>query len=267
MRFFEKYQKVRKARNSVLCVGLDPVSLFMQEKDAVPRPYFEKAKEPDALFRFCLDLIQKTKKYACAYKVNAQYALPFSLEQLQAIGREIEEAGALGIFDLKLSDIEHSNASAMYWIKKSGFDAFTFSPFAGNIGESVAQARKEGLGIFILALMSNAGAKYFMKENLVEGVKGFEWIIGESVKHHADGFVVGATNPPDQLRICRELAGNEAVFLVPGIGRQGGDAPAALKILGENVLVNVGRDVIYSEDPQEKAKEYQQLLNAWVGKT
>lgn len=266
MGFFEKYQSAVKRKNSVLCVGLDPVSIFQQDMGATPRKYFEKKGEAEALHDFCLDLIAQTKASACAYKLNAQFALPFSATQLQSLGSAIAEAGAVSIFDNKLSDIGSSNDAALYWVKRTEFDALTLSPFAGNVLETTAEAHKTGLGVFVLALMSNPGAQYFMKDSVVEGKKGYEWIFEQGQKADADGYVVGATNPPELLREAKARAGDRSIFLVPGIGKQGGDAKAALDILGGNVLLNVGRDILNAEDPAQKASSYRQMFNEWLGR-
>ena len=68
----------------------------------------------------------------------------------------------LAILDHKLNDIGSTNNSAMYWIKEMGFDAFTFSPFAGNTKETVETAHMKDLGVIVLTLMSNPKAKGLM---------------------------------------------------------------------------------------------------------
>jgi len=58
-----------------------------------------------------------------------------------------------------------------------------------------------------------------------------------------------------------EIVGADKVFLVPGVGAQKGDPEKIVKGGGKNILVNVGRDVIYASNPVEKAKEYFDMLN------
>ncbi|MBU1198063.1 orotidine-5'-phosphate decarboxylase [Candidatus Micrarchaeota archaeon] len=263
MSFHEKYANAREKKNSVLCVGLDPVSIFFKDTGSIPRKYFEKKDEVQGMADFCLDLVDQTKSHACAYKINAQFALPFSIRQLNEITARVSQTGAISIFDLKLSDIGSSNESAIYWMKKAGFDAFTYSPFPGNLSEVTQQAHAMDLGVIALALMSHPDARYFMTESQVERQKGFEWIAESSARNGIDGLVVGATNPPELIEACKAKAAPQTVFLVPGVGTQEGNAQTVLKILGENVLVNVGRSLIYSEDPQEKAEAYQRKFNEW----
>ncbi len=266
MSFLEKFQKARDAKNSLLCVGLDPVSIFLQDTDAVPRKYFEKSGEAEGMHQFCLDVIEATQEFACAYKLNAQFALPFNMLQMQSIASAINKAGAVSIFDNKLSDIDSSNASAIFWMNRAEFDAFTFSPFAGNVAETIRDAHKFGMGTFALALMSNPGANIFMKESTVGGLRGFEWIVEECKKHQADGLVVGATNPLELVNAVKERASPQTVYLVPGVGRQHGEAAATLRALGDNTLINVGRDIIYHEDMAKKAKQYRAQFNEILGR-
>ncbi|HLC48602.1 MAG TPA: orotidine-5'-phosphate decarboxylase [Candidatus Norongarragalinales archaeon] len=259
MSFLAKYKDVKGVKKSTLCIGLDPASIFFKENDSIPRKYFEKGSETDGMKRFCLDTIKQTSEYACAYKINSQFVIPFSIEDLQELSDAISSKGCLSIFDLKLSDIGSSNESAIYWMKKAMLDAFTFSPFAGNLEETIRQAHEAKLGVITLTLMSNPSAKYFMRDGQVEGKRGYEWIAGEVARFGGDGVVVGATNNEREMIEIREIIGNEKIILIPGIGKQGGDLET-VKAAGENILVNVGRDIIYADDPEGKAKEYFKLL-------
>ncbi len=259
MSFLEKFRDAKEGKKSTLCVGLDPASIFFKEKDSIPRNYFERGSEAEGMLQFCLDIIEKTSEFACAYKINSQFVIPFSLKELQTLSAAIRKANCISIFDLKLSDIGSSNESAIYWMKKAEFDAFTFSPFAGNIEETIRKAHEAKLGVFVLTLMSNPSAKYFMRESQIEQKKGYEWIAEEVRKFDGDGVVVGATNNAEEMKEIRDIIGDEKVILIPGIGKQGGDLET-VKGAGENVLVNVGRGIIYSDEPAEKAKEYFKLL-------
>ncbi|MFH1751027.1 MAG: orotidine-5'-phosphate decarboxylase [Candidatus Micrarchaeota archaeon] len=261
MSFLNKFEDAKKVKKSALCIGLDPASIFFKEADAVPRQYFEKGTETDALKEFCHDMIEQTSEFACAFKINSQFAIPFSLKDLQELTSAISEKGCISIFDLKLSDIGSSNDSAIYWMRKAMFDGLTYSPFAGNLEETIRRAHDSNLGVLTLALMSNPSAKYFMRDALIEGKLGYEWISAEVAKFGGDGVVVGATNNEREMLEIREIIGNEKIILIPGIGKQGGDLET-VKAAGENILVNVGRDIIYAEDPKGKAKEYFKMLRS-----
>jgi orotidine-5'-phosphate decarboxylase len=98
-----------------------------------------------------------------------------------------------------------------------------------------------------------------MRDSQVENKRGYEWISQEVAKFGGDGVVVGATNQTREMLEIREIIGDEKIILIPGIGKQGGDMES-VKSAGDNILVNVGRDIIYADDPTAKAKEYFKLL-------
>jgi len=248
-KFSEKYKKARSEKNSVLCIGLDPVHEKLEGRD---------------ILDFCLDIIESTSDYVAAFKPNSQFILfSLNLEQLKELNEEIHQTGCISILDHKLSDIGSSNESAFYWIKRADFDALTFSPFAGNIEEATEKAHKNNLGLFILTLMSNPESRWIQKETKFEGKSLYQKISEEVKSSGADGLVIGATDhvTEEDIRKTRDLAGDDKIFLCPGIGAQGGDAEKILKNAGENILINVGRAIIFDEKPEEKAKEFRDLIN------
>jgi orotidine-5'-phosphate decarboxylase len=86
--------------------------------------------------------------------------------------------------------------------------------------------------------------------------------IAEDVKtSNADGCVMGATDhvTSRDLKEVRNIVGPEKVFLIPGIGTQKGDLDK-LSAAGNNLLVNVSRDVIYSKNPGLQAEAYRNKL-------
>lgn len=247
----EKYKKVKTKKNSILCIGLDPV--------------VEKTGGKDIL-DFCLDIIEKTSNYVAAYKPNSQFILfPLNLKQLKELNEKIHQAGCISILDHKLSDIGSSNESALHWIKKGGFDALTFSPFAGNIEEATEQAHKNNLGLFVLTLMSNPEAIWIEKETMCNGMPLYQKIAEKVKSVGVDGLVIGATGHVTEydIRKVRELSGEDVIFLCPGIGAQGGDLEKILRNGGDNVLINVSRAIIYDKEPEKKAKEFRDLINSY----
>jgi len=86
--------------------------------------------------------------YAAAFKPNSQFVL-FSLRvrELRELTREIRSHDCISILDHKLSDIGFSNDAAIQNIRASGFDAFTASPYPGNIKETSDLAHREKTGV------------------------------------------------------------------------------------------------------------------------
>ncbi len=262
MSFMEKFLKVREEKKSILCAGLDPASPQFRP-GMIPEKYFEGKSEVEGMHDFCEEVIEKVGEHAAAVKMNLQYGFPFSLEQYQALNKKARAAGMLSICDLKLSDIGSTNESSCYWMEKAGFDAFTASPFPGNIEETVKFAHARNLGVFMLCLMTNPAAIVFMKGKTGDkGEIAFEWIAKETKRVAGDGLVVGATKDPKDMKHVREIAGEDSIFLVPGVGAQGGDAKAVLESVGRNLLINVSRDLLKAQDIAQKAKEYKELFNS-----
>lgn len=262
MSFFEKYELLKKEKKSVLCAGLDPASPQFRQ-GMIPEKYFEGKNEVQGIYAFCENVVKEVGESAVAVKTNLQYAFPFSLEQFQALNKKIHEQKMLSICDLKLSDIGSTNEASCYWLEKAGFDALTASPFPGNVEETVKYAHAKNLGVFMLCLMTNPTANVFMKSKTGDnGKTAFEWIAEEMKRVEGDGLVVGATKQASEMKKIREIAGEKSIFLIPGVGAQGGDVKTVLENSGKNILINVSRELLKAEDKKQKAKEYKEAFNA-----
>jgi uridine monophosphate synthetase len=79
------------------------------------------------------------------------------------------------------------------------------------------------------------------------------------------GLVVGATDPAALARV-RAIA-PELWFLVPGVGAQGGDLPAALdaglRADGLGMLINASRSIADAADPHVAARDLRDEINRW----
>ncbi|RLG19215.1 hypothetical protein DRN67_03345 [Candidatus Micrarchaeota archaeon] len=258
-KLLKKYLEAKEEKNSVLCVGLDPAPPAMRTGNAVPEDYFKQSggDEPDGLYSFTMDIIEKTGFWALAYKLNAQYIFPFSIEHYKKLNEAIKKQEALSILDIKVNDIGPSNDACFYWAHKAGFDAVTYSPFAGNIAEAATQAHARDIGLFVLTLMSNPDAGIFMRSCTVKDKPGFEWISSKIAEHKCEGAVIGAANTTAmEIKRARQIMGKDVIFLVPGIGAQGGDAERIFLHGGQNLLINVGRTLIYAKKPAEVAEDF-----------
>lgn len=264
----DKYVKARDEKNSVLCVGLDPAVPGQRPENTIPREYFKGKGEGEGVLEFCLKIIEETSDHACAIKANAQYILfAMNVEQMKTLNKAAHDRGVISILDSKLSDIGPSNQSSLYWTKKAGFDAITFSPYAGNIREATEAAHEIELGVFVLTLMSNQESAWIQKETTVGG-KPLYFEVAEKVHlSKADGVVVGATGhvSEEEIRSVREKTGDDTIFLCPGVGAQGGDVKKLLGNAGQNILINSSRSIIFDVNPGEKAEEYKSLFNKHRG--
>ena len=257
--FYEKYVKVTKEKKSIININLDPALPTQRKEFVIPNRFISK-EDQETLLNFSLDIIEQISDYCCCIKPNTQYFLGHT-NILKKITEKTHKEGMLAILDHKLSDIGSTNGSAIYWIKEMGFDAFTFSPFAGNIKETVENAHKQNLGVIVLTLMSNPEAKELMLDTKV-GEMRYYLHTSKTVKvTGADGCVVGLTGfiQESYIRNIQEGAGKNAILLLQGLGPQGGEQSKVKCV--HNPLISLGREVIYATNPKKVVKEYYKTLN------
>lgn len=265
MSFYKRFQELRIDRETVLCVGLDPALPRQRDKDVISRRYLDLDDENEERLSFCLDIMDLVHESALAIKPNQQYVFGFGKKHHQKLTDYARKRDMLSVLDYKLNDISDTVASAIFHLSESGYDAVTFNPLPGNLQEAVNLAHTLGtrtsgheLGIIVLTLMSNPEAAVFMRRTRLGKIPLYKYIAMQVKKHNADGCVVGATGHVSEkdVRAIRRIIGPDRVFLIPGVGAQKGDARKVLKVAGENVLINVGRDIIYSENPKLRAQKY-----------
>lgn len=261
--FVDTVTRLVKLKKSVLCVGLDCALPRQRESNTISAKYLEAGDENEARLQFCLDMVEKVKDYAIAGKPNQQYVLGFTKEQHRKLTEAIRRNQMVSILDYKLNDIGDTVESGIFHLAECGYDAITFNPLPGNLCEAVKLAhgparklRGYGMGIIVLTLMSNPEAKKYMQESTMGGKPLYIAIAEEVRECEADGCVVGATGHVTEENVgqIRSIVGNGVVFLVPGVGTQKGDPEKIIRAGGKNILINVGRDIIYSGNPREKAK-------------
>jgi orotidine-5'-phosphate decarboxylase len=150
-------------------------------------------------------------------------------------------------------------------VRGLGADAATANPLLGedSLEPLVAAATGAGSGLFVLVRTSNPGAADLLDlpspdaplfERLATMVAGLaERLMGDSGLSGM-GAVVGATEPRHFARL-RELM-PDSIFLVPGVGAQGGKAADLGTAFGDrpaSVLVSVSRSIADAVDPASAA--------------
>lgn len=265
MTFLDRLSDLQRRKNTILCVGLDPALSEQRRKDVIPRTNIETSDENEARLKFCLEIIDQTREYCCAFKPNQQYVAGFTRTDHVKLTNAIRKANAISILDYKLNDIGDTIESALFHLHRWGYDAITFNPLLGNLESTVKMAHMltPDIGIFVLTLTSNPESVKYQKEAIISGKPLYQVIAEDTKRYDADGCVVGATGhvKEDEIRLVRRAIGEDKVLLAPGVGAQKGDPEKVIKAGGKSVLLNVGRDIIYSDQPGEKAEQYRRLFN------
>jgi orotidine-5'-phosphate decarboxylase len=227
----------------MLCVGLDPV---------LERFPASIGSTTSALRMFNREIIQATSDFACCYKPNLGFYLPFGhngLDALMAL-REDVPANIPILLDAKVGDIDTtSEAYARAYFDDWGFDGVTAHPFLGHDSLEPLFQRHDR-GVFVLAKTSNPGSGFLQDED-VAGKSVSSRVAAAAVSWNTAGnigLVVGATYPT-QMREIRRIAGDLPI-LVPGVGAQAGDLRAAvqggLDSVGYGLLINASRAICYA---------------------
>ena len=212
MNFAKKLEKSAAERNSIVCLGLDPVLEKIPVKEQSPNK---------RIVKFYSDIIEATHQNIGAVKPNyaffAQYGFP-GLRALKKVISLCKNKKIPVILDAKRGDIgKSSEAYAKEVFEFWKADAVTVSPFMGKDSvEPFIKYGAKGKGTYILARTSNPGAGD-LQDYRKTAAKIKEW--------YADGVgaVVGATNI-DELKEINSIFEGKIPLLIPGVGAQGGSA-------------------------------------------
>lgn len=250
-------------KKSVLCVGLDT------DLSKIPAHLLQEA---DPVFEFNKAIIDATRDYAVAYKINTAFY------EAQGISGWISMEKTLNyipediftIADAKRGDI--GNTSEQYartFFHTYPFDSVTVAPYMGSDSVQPFLTFEDKWAI-VLGLTSNTGSADFQLQP-----SGNELMYQKVLKTVASWgtpnnimFVIGATRK-EQLQEVRAMLPNH-FFLVPGVGAQGGDVDTVCRNTMNKeggILINVSRGIIYAGDgatfadkAHEEAIKYQKEM-------
>lgn len=263
MTFQQKLDAIVAKNNSLLCVGLD------SDVKKLPK-HLGGEKYPQ--FTFNKAIIDATHDLVCAYKPNSAFyeargaegitELKMTCDYLHEKFQDIPI-----ILDAKRGDIGSTNEGYMtYAFDYLGADAITLHPYLGREALQPFLDRKDK-GCIILCKTSNPGAGE-LQDIDVAGKPLYQIIAEKTVKDwNANGncmLVVGATYPTE-LEIVRRIVGSDMVFLIPGIGAQGGDLENTLKngfnTQRKGLIINSSRGIIFSVHPRAETVELREEIN------
>lgn len=268
--FADRLSEAVAERQSNLCLGLDPgPDIYLGSAD--PAAAATKVGEwAQGLIGECAGACVAVKPQLACFERLGGAGIAVLAEVIGAA----HDAGLLVVADGKRGDVPHTAtayAEAMTAAGDSapgalGADAFTANPLPGgdSLDALIEVAARAQAGVFALVRMSNPGAADFFDRSL-DGETTLADAIAAAVAERADrlagacglsglGAVVGATAPEHLARLRAALP--SSIFLVPGVGAQGGRPADLAAALGEgpaSVLFPVSRGISAEPEPAQAA--------------
>ncbi len=253
MNFKEKLEKISNKNNSLLCVGLDI------DEEKIPKYLFQKSKTP--FLDFNKEIIDATKDLVVAYKLNMAFYEVLGKEGINILEKTIEHIPKeiVVIIDGKRNDIGNTARKyAQSLFETFNADAVTINPYLGKDGVLPFLEYNDKCS-FILCRTSNPSAIDIQDVKISK--KPLYELVAKKIKEWNKfgncGAVVGATYP-SELKIIREILGDEIPMLIPGIGAQGGDVEKTIQYgtnkNKENAIINSSRGIIYADSKEGFSK-------------
>ena len=184
-----------------------------------------------------IEICKEVIPYINTIKIGYPLTLAEGLEIIKIIKDEFD---ANIICDYKVADIDATNSKICDLTFDAGADAIICHGFVGSdsVQACLDSANNHGKEIFLLTEMSHPGAKMFLQ-------KDAEAIAKMGVDMGITNYVAPATRL-DRLSKIRDIAGDDACIISPGVGKQGGDAKKTLEFAS---AIIVGRSIYESDNP------------------
>lgn len=258
-----KLNALSKLKNRIadgfhICVGLDT------DVNKIPK-HLLKYDNPVLVFNE--QIIEATKDFTCAYKINFAFYEKYGARGFEIIENTLKKIpnSVLTIADAKRGDI--GNTSQMYAqsvFDHFNFDSITLHPYMGFDSLSPFLEYTDKLN-FILALTSNPGNADFEKLIVNDGKFLFQHVIEKTNgwnKNSNCGLVFGATNKSELEENINSF--EDMPILLPGVGAQGGSLEDVSSIFKKNnkrnFLVNVSRALLYTDSSENFASSALSVL-------
>ncbi|MGD9495114.1 MAG: orotidine-5'-phosphate decarboxylase [Armatimonadota bacterium] len=275
--FADRLMDAIAAKNSRVCVGIDPV-IERMPVHLQPHEWYSPASVAKDVRGFCQPLMRAVAEVAVAVKFNSAFfealgpAGPELLQDLIGVALSLD---LLVLADAKRGDV--GSTAELY--ARAVFadyvpfpmrhpDAVTVNPYAGSDGvlPFVAQAQRFGGGVFVLVKTSNPSSAEI--QDLDAGGKPVYRHVAELVRRWGEGregasgyssvgAVVGATWPEQLVELRAAMP--RTPLLVPGYGAQGAgaqDVVAAFDDQGLGAIVNSSRAIIFAYASEPYASRF-----------
>ena len=256
-------------KNTPCIVGLDPAIERMPTKWLQEREINEQsnlAEKAEAIYQYNLMVLDAIADLVPAVKPQSAYYELFGSAGIIALEKTVRAArdrDLLVVLDVKRGDIASTaTAYAKSYLpsepaRSLEADAITIVPYLGKdcLDPFFEEATKWGKGIFVCVKTSNPGAS-IVQEQKIDNRYLYE-IIADLIKPASDksigtsgysgiGAVVGATYPEAARRLRQQLP--NSIFLVPGVGAQGGGQEgikACFNPDGLGAVISSSRAIMY----------------------
>lgn len=259
-------------KKTPLVVGIDPVLDRLPPEMTADGNLGRNAQVVAEMFlEFGRAIIEIAAPLVSAVKINSAYFERYHAPGVSAYRQLIKaarQAGLLVMGDVKRSDIGHTAvqyaiaqlADTHYVdsVENTGPDAITINAYLGSDGVKpfLETASAGGKGVFALVRTSNPSSVEIQELLLADGRPVYvqmaelvsRWGGTAGTYGYSDlGAVVGATTG-HALAVVRAAA-PRSIFLIPGIGAQGGslaDCLPAFDSRGLGAVIAASRSIIYA---------------------
>ena len=271
--FGDRLTAAIRAKQTPLVVGIDPRAGQLP-RSLRPNESDDLASVADAFRKFSYEIIDVVANLVPAVKPQAAFFEQLGPPGMMALADVIDHAhsaGLLTIMDAKRGDIGSTAAAyaaAFLGVKPLspwGCDSLTVNPYLGedSLEPFVTAANRTGSGIFVLAKTSNPGSKT-IQEKIVSEKPVFS-IVAQIIQDLSAknigvsgygniGAVIGATYPQQLAELRLQMP--NTIFLIPGLGAQGGTARDVAGGMDENGLgavINSSRAIIFAFEKDKYA--------------
>lgn len=261
--FNERVDRRIKAIDSTACLGLDSDWNELPESVRIGFPDLD-------ILRFNCSLINATHPMLLAVKANIAFYechVRGGLEILQRSFAHLKRVApdVLRILDFKRADIGNTNKGYLNLALAMCADAVTVSPYLGEEALGPFMSAPGNLGVIVLCKTSNPGSNEFQagkrlletdqERNFfgIDHVSLHEYVayrVAHRWQNRANlALVAGATYPAELERI-RKIVGDSMTLLIPGLGKQAGDAQKTIEAgqntRGRGIILNNSRKLIFA---------------------
>ncbi len=258
-----------KQKNTPCIVGLDPAldrmpDSWLNKQGITPKSSISDRAE--AIYQYNLMVLDAIADLVPAVKPQCAYYELFGSAGFIALEKTIMAArdrGLLVVLDVKRGDIASTaTAYAQSYLPREPerpyeADAITIVPYLGSdcLDPFFKEAIEWGKGIFVCVKTSNPGASIIQEQQI--GGRYLYEIVADLIKSASNksigksgysgiGAVVGATYPKAAVELRQQLP--NSLFLVPGVGAQGGGnegIKACFNPDGLGAVVSSSRAIMY----------------------